>query len=39
MYWFVLFLEGKLLEGQTVTLEDGTTAIVQGTIHPKGKIL
>ena len=26
-----LFVDGKFLEGQTITLEDGTTAIVQGS--------
>ena len=26
----ILFIDGKFLEGQTITLEDGSTAIVQG---------
>ena len=34
---FAMFSEGKLLEGQAVTLEDGTTAVVQGTVTPKRK--
>ena len=35
----VMISEGKLLEGQAVTLEDGTTAVVQGTITPKRNAL
>ena len=27
-----------MAEGQTVTLEDGTTAVVQGTVIPKGSM-